>query len=164
MGADTNIFFVIGVAGSGKTLIGDMLARELFVPFFDADDFHSEENKTKMRNGIPLVDDDRYPWLASLNKHAKQYAGSGCVIACSALKEKYRNQLSAGVEEHVQWIFLSGSYEIIYERMEARSNHYMSVQMLKSQFDDLEEPKRAITIDVSLAPETIVENIKQLLK
>lgn len=159
-----NILIVMGVAGSGKTLVGNLLSHELTLPFFDADDFHSKENKEKMSDGIPLTDNDRYPWLASLNSHAKQYLNTGCIIACSALKEKYRRQLSSDIESVIQWIYLSGSYETIYRRIEERFDHYMGAEMLKSQFDDLEEPGEAISIDVSKSPNQIVKNIKQLLK
>ncbi|WP_424961285.1 gluconokinase [Ekhidna sp.] len=154
----------MGVSGCGKTLIGKMLSKALSVPFFDADEFHSEENKTKMSSGIPLSDEDRQPWLEKLNKEARKHTFQGCVIACSALKEKYRRLLIKGIEPNVQWVYLKGDYDTIYSRMNARSDHYMPAEMLQSQFDDLEEPGNAININVSLAPEQIIKDIKQRLK
>lgn len=159
-----NIFFVMGVAGCGKTLIGNMLSKEWSLPFFDADDFHSEENRLKMSDGVPLNDADRHPWLKKLNEHAKNYANSGCIIACSALKESYRRLLSKDLEHHVQWIYLHGSYDVILERLQNRSNHYMGAEMLQSQYADLEEPKNAICMEVILTPEAIVKDIKHLMK
>lgn len=158
-----NIIFVIGVSGSGKSLIGKMLAEELSLPFLDADDFHTEESKFKMSNGIPLNDEDRYPWLIKLNEYAK-YNADGCVIACSALKEKYRKTLSRDIEAKVQWVYLNGDYEALYRRIKARSDHYMKAEMLQSQFDDLEEPKNAINVDIALAPKTIINDLKQKVK
>lgn len=161
---ERNILFVMGVAGCGKTLIGKKLSQALSIPFFDADDFHSRENKIKMSEGIPLSDQDRFPWLAKLNEHANTQTKRGCIIACSALKVEYRRLLSKNLEQNIQWIYLRGSYEVILERLNARKNHYMGAQMLQSQFDDLEEPKSAFWMEVTATPETIVSEIKEFVK
>ncbi|WP_421762650.1 gluconokinase [Ekhidna sp.] len=154
----------MGVSGCGKTLIGKMLSEELSTPFYDADDFHTKESKGKMSSGIPLNDEDRHPWLEKINEEAKKHTFKGCVIACSALKAKYRRLLNKGIESNVQWVYLQGDYDTIYSRMNARSDHYMHAEMLQSQFDDLEEPENAINIKVALAPEQIIKDIKQRLK
>ena len=154
------IIFIIGVSGSGKTTVGRMLATELSVPFIDADDHHPVSNIEKMSRGIPLDDADREPWLDSLNYLAQEHIGSGCVIACSALKEDYRRRLARSIGQHVQWVYLKGSYDQIFERMQNREGHFMEAAMLKSQFDALEEPKYAIGVDIVDSPERIVQLIQ----
>ena len=160
----SKVIFVIGVSGSGKTSIGQMLAKTINYKFFDADDFHTKSNIEKMSNGIPLTDEDRLPWLNSLNKIAKLNEANGCVITCSALKQNYRNILANALQNNVSWIYLKGSYQLIYERMQKRANHFMDAKMLKSQFDALEEPANAIEIDIAQTPQKIVENIKSILQ
>ncbi len=151
----------MGVSGCGKSTIGKLLAQELHIPFFDGDDFHPESNIKKMSSGQPLNDDDRHGWLETLNNLAKkQLANNSCVIVCSALKQKYRELLSEGIEEQTEWIHLFGSFETIYNRINARKDHFMSSEMLKSQFDTLEEPDNAIAINVKLLPKEIIEKIK----
>ncbi len=155
------VFFIIGVSGSGKSTVGKLLSKQMNIPFFDGDDFHPEENIKKMSNGIPLADDDRHGWLLTLNELAKkQLENRSCVIVCSALKQKYRELLSAGFEKNTKWIHLSGSFEKVFERMNNREGHFMSSDLLKSQIDTLEEPEHAITIDIQLTPEEIVKKIK----
>ncbi len=152
------IIYIMGVAGSGKTTIGKALSFKTGFPFFDGDDFHPPSNKEKMKAGHPLTDDDRQQWLQRLNTLAVEHSGlKGAVIACSALKEKYRVILSSGVQQNI-WIFLQGDYELIFERMKKR-DHFMPVQLLHSQFDTLEIPQSAFTIDIKNDPDKIVEMI-----
>jgi gluconokinase len=154
------IIYIMGVSGSGKTTIGKKLSERTAIPFFDADDFHSTANKEKMKRGQPLTDDDRAAWLTSLNELAKkQMKKKGAIIACSALKEKYRMVLSGGITIPLFWIFLQGDYELIQKRMMARADHYMPPSLLASQFEALETPRHAITINISDDPEKIIESI-----
>ena len=148
----------MGVAGSGKTTIGKMLSIKTGIPFFDADDFHPIANKEKMKSGYPLNDEDRALWLQQLNTLAVKHANlNGAIIACSALKEKYRAVLSASVPQ-TAWIFLQGTYEVVYGRMKER-DHFMPTALLQSQFDTLEFPLRAFVVDIKNEPAAIVESI-----
>ncbi len=157
------IIYVIGVSGCGKSTIGKMLAAKLKCPFFDGDDFHPQSNIDKMAGGAALTDDDRWPWLQSLNELAeKEILHKGAVIACSALKESYRTKLTGKMTENTEWVYLQGSFKQIYDRMKQR-DHFMPPALLQSQFDTLEEPSDAITIDIGLTPEKIVSNILSLL-
>ena len=159
------IIFVMGVSGSGKSTIGKMTAHKLDLPFFDGDDFHPEENVTKMQAGIPLNDEDRYVWLNKLNEIALDNANQeGSVIACSALKESYRMILMDGIEDRVKWIFLDGEYNLIKNRMQERKTHFMPVKLLQSQFDALEIPSYAIRISIDKTPENIVMQILKHLE
>lgn len=152
----------MGVSGCGKSTIGKLLAQELNIPFFDGDDFHPEKNIAKMSSGQALNDDDRFGWLQTLNKLAiKQLDNKGCVIVCSALKENYRDILNTNIKYSSKWVFLKGSFEQIRERINARKGHFMSSDLLRSQFDTLEEPKNSIEIDISLSPEKIIKKIKK---
>ncbi len=150
----------MGVSGVGKSTIGHLLSNELKTPYFDGDDFHPEENILKMSNGTPLNDEDRFDWLVLLNKLAlKQLEKNTCIIGCSALKQQYREILSNGIEQKVVWVHLSGTFEQIADRIQKRAGHFMDSGLLKSQFDILEPPKKAITVDISLTPKEIVKNI-----
>ena len=157
---NTRFMIVMGVSGSGKTSVGRSLAEHLRWDFYDADDFHPPPNIAKMANGIPLDDSDRAPWLAALHDliSSSLKADRPGVLACSALKECYRQQLMDG-NEGVQIIYLKGSYDLIWSRMEKRNDHYMKPHMLKSQFDALEEPVTALTTDISMPVEDIVQAI-----
>jgi gluconokinase len=141
---------VMGVSGCGKTTVGKELAAQLGWPFYDADEYHTPENVEKMRSGIPLSDDDRTPWLEALHNLIRRHldVNKPGVLACSALKENYRRTLLQGCDD-VLIVYLKGSYELIWSRMADRSEHYMKPNMLKSQFEALEEPVDALTIDVS---------------
>jgi len=150
----------MGVSGCGKSTIGKLLSQNLDIPFFDGDDFHSKENIIKMSDGQPLNDEDRQGWLKSINDFAKkQLTTTSCIIACSALKQVYRSTLSLGIEKSTKWIHLSGSFEQIQDRMTGRSNHFMSSELLNSQFEILETPSDALHIDISNSPESIVKTI-----
>lgn len=153
-------FVVMGVSGSGKTSVGKALARRLGWDFFDADDFHPPENVAKMESGTPLNDSDRAPWLAALHDLISSSLNQNRpgVLACSALKERYRQQL-LGSNEGVQIVYLKGTYDLIWSRMKKRTDHYMKPQMLKSQFDTLEEPTNALTLDISMSVNDIVKRI-----
>lgn len=157
------VALVMGVAGSGKTLIGEKLAAELGWEFADADTFHPAENVAKMSRGVPLTDADREPWLRALRQQIEIWKRSGKngVLACSALKQKYRDQLSDGCE--VKVVYLRGTFEVIHGRLAARAQHFMKPGMLASQFSDLEEPADAIVADVAGSPEDIVSDIQQRL-
>lgn len=157
------VIFVMGVSGSGKSLIGEKLANDLGIPFVDADDHHPEINIQKMSQGIPLNDQDRIPWLNNLNRLARSQYIEGCVIACSALKQDYRQRLMEGIESRTIWIYLQGSYDQIYERMKKREGHFMGANMLQSQFDTLEAPDHAITVNIGDSPEAIIDEIKEEL-
>lgn len=155
----------MGVSGCGKSTIGKMLSKELKMPFVDGDDYHSKENIVKMSNGEPLNDCDRVTWLCKLNQLAKEEVkNSSCIIVCSALKLAYRKIVSKGIEKHIKWVYLAGNFEQIKERIDKRGNHFMTSKLLKSQFDILEEPKNSIKIDVSLAPNEIIEKLKNDLE
>lgn len=145
------VFVVMGVSGSGKTTIGQALARRLNCPFYDGDDFHPAENVAKMRQGIPLNDADRWPWLDRLADLIAEHLSRGetAVLACSALKEKYRQRLKRG-QERVTFVYLNGSFDLIWQRMQQREGHYMKAEMLHSQFDALEEPDPATAIVVDI--------------
>ena len=155
------VIVVMGVSGSGKTTVGAKLAQELGWQFYDADDFHSEANREKMAQGMALNDEDRAEWLASLRglirKHLEE--GSSCVLACSALKQRYRDTLA--VNEKVRFAYLRGSFEQVETRMKRRKDHYMPVQLLQSQFEALEEPRDAVVVDISHTPEDIIQLIRK---
>ena len=151
---------LMGVSGSGKTSVGKALAEDLGWAFYDADDFHPPENVAKMANGIALNDSDRAPWLAALHDliSASLQADRPGVLACSALKASYRQQLLHG-NDRVQVVYLMGSYDLIWSRMAERKEHYMKPDMLKSQFVALEQPTDALTIDISKPVNDIVREI-----
>ncbi len=155
-----DIIFIMGVSGSGKTTIGQLLAKEKGIPFFDADDFHPIANVEKMKAGNPLNDEDRAPWLDRLNELAKEEVQKkGAVITCSALKAKYRERLAKGLTNPPKWVFLDGKFETILNRINQRAGHYMPASLLQSQFDALELPKNAFSVDVEQTPEEIIYQI-----
>ncbi|HJR78984.1 MAG TPA: gluconokinase [Anaerolineales bacterium] len=160
----TRFIIVMGVAGSGKTTVGQSLAGQLGWDFYDADGFHPPENISKMASGIPLDDSDRAPWLASLHAliAASLKEDRPGVLACSALKESYRQRLLDGNHD-VLIVYLKGGFDLIWSRISARNDHYMKPQMLRSQFEALEEPKDVLTVDVSKSVEEIVQEILEQL-
>jgi gluconokinase len=153
------IVVVMGVTGSGKSTVGNLLAKRLGWQFADADDFHSTANKDKMKHGIPLTDADRMPWLAALHEQIAKWAAakSSAVLACSALKQSYREALGRGPE--VKFVYLKGTYHLIDDRLLARKGHFADDHILAAQFADLEEPMDAITVDIGPSPEKIVDEI-----
>ncbi len=159
------IIVVMGVAGSGKTTIGQLLSSKLGWPFFEGDDFHSKANVEKMAQGTPLTDEDRADWLSAIAGQIKlleKESRSG-VIACSALKNSYRIKLSKAAKD-IKFVFLRGDYDLLQERLESREGHFMKPSMLKSQFETLEEPENSIDVDIKDAPEKIVDTIIQMIR
>lgn len=155
------VLYIMGVSGSGKSTIGTLLAQELSIPFFDGDDFHPKENIKKMAQGIPLTDTDRMEWLQKLNTLAREQLAKGsCIIACSALTKNYRTILMNGIEKDTKWVFLEGTREQIEERIKNRKDHFMPAALLQSQFETLERPVDALTLDISLQPNELVQKIK----
>ncbi len=150
----------MGVVGSGKTTVGKLLAQKLGWQFADADNFHPPENVEKISHGIPLNDSDRAPWLAALRSAILQWdkEGKRVVLACSALKESYRDELRAG---DVRFVYLKGHYELIRERLGSRHGHFATESILQSQLADLEEPQNAITVQVDQPPDAVVSEIIQ---
>lgn len=154
----------MGVTGAGKTTIGRALATSLGWEFHDGDDLHSAANKRKMHQGIPLDDADRAPWLRALRKLIETMLADGRngVVACSALKQSYRDELVVD-RNSVKVVYLKVSQPVIAERLRKRSRHFMNPDLLKSQFDTLEEPADAIVVDASMAPEAVVNTIRARL-
>jgi len=150
------IVLVMGVAGVGKTTIGEALAHALDARFVDADDYHPPENVAKMKAGIPLQDADRRPWLDRLNEELKKHRNA--VLACSALKERYRRRLAEGVADF-RIVYLRGTAELLRERIKARQHRYMPAALLDSQLATLEPPSDAIAVDVAATPEQCVAAI-----
>jgi len=156
------ILIVFGVSGAGKTTVGKMLVEQLGWHFLEADDFHPAGNIEKMRNGYPLTDEDRRPWLDCLRKQIEQLlsAGENAVSACSALKRAYRDRLR--VSDEVKFVFLRGDYALIEKQLRSRHGHFMNPTLLQSQFDDLEEPQpdeNVLTIQLGRSPQELVEEI-----
>jgi gluconokinase len=160
------VIIIFGVSGAGKTTVGELLAREVGWHFLEADDFHSPANIAKMRRGVPLTDDDRWPWLENLRELIKQRiaANENAVLACSALKRSYRDRLRVSAE--VKLVFLHGDYALITEHLRHRRGHFMNPGLLKSQFADLQEPRSdedVLTIELGRTPHELVEEIKAKL-
>ena len=158
------IVLVMGTTGAGKTTIGKLLAEELRCLFLDADDFHPAANIEKMKKGIPLDDADRVPWLAAMHEELVRQTAGGkdCVLACSALKQSYRDTIGAGLG--ITIVYLKGSYEEMRAHILARHGHFAGEGILAGQFRDLEEPREAIAISVTKPPKDIVDEIVRELK
>ena len=154
------VYVVMGVSGCGKTTVGSLLAGELELPFYDADDFHPAHNVRKMTAGKPLTDADRKPWLNRLSKEIRLWnMEGGAVLACSALKEAYREVLTGNEPDNLCFIYLKGTDIEILDRLQSRRNHYMPTSLLDSQFDALEEPANALEVSISGTPDEIVSEI-----
>ena len=153
----------MGVVGSGKTTIGTLLAQKLGWGFADADDFHPAENIRKISHGVPLTDADRAPWLAAMRSTIQRWQeeGKSVVLACSALKHSYREELRAG---DVQFIYLKGDAQLISQRLHSRRGHFATDSILESQFADLEEPHGALAVSIAQTPEAIATEIINKLK
>lgn len=160
------IVIVFGVSGAGKTTIGKLLAEQLGWQFYEADDFHPRANIEKMHSGLPLTDEDRWPWLERLRQQIPRSlaAKENAVLACSALKRAYRERLR--VSDDVKFVFLRGDYGLIENQLRHRRGHFMNPALLKSQFADLEEPaagEDVLTIELGRTPQELVEEIKRKL-
>lgn len=154
------IYVIMGVSGAGKSRIGKLLADRLSLPFYDADDFHPQTNVKKMKSGQPLNDNDRKPWLEDLAIHIQKWEkAGGAVLACSALKKKYRQILKKHPKTPVQFIYLKGAPETIDKRLRKREGHFMPPGLLNSQFDTLEEPEDALVVSIDKKPGRIVDEI-----
>jgi gluconokinase len=161
------IVIVFGVSGAGKTTIGKLLADDLGWGFYEADDFHPRANIAKMRRGIPLTDEDRWPWLEVLREQITRSltAKEDAMLACSALKRAYRESLR--VSDDVKFVFLRGEYAVVEKQIRLRRGHFMNPELLRSQFADLEEPQadeKVLTIELERTPQELVEEIKTKLR
>ena len=157
-----SIILLMGVSGCGKTTIGRLLSESLSWPFYDGDDFQPKDNLNKMAQGLPLNDRDRRPWLMAMRSllvsiRAKQ---GRAVLACSALKQDYRDLLSNG-QDKLRWIYLKGEYAMLEERLKRRPGHFFKPGLLGSQFEILEEPEDAMVVSVDMPPEAIVASIRK---
>ncbi len=154
------VIVVMGVAGSGKTTIGESLGVRLGWPFHDADDLHSPANRDKMHRGIPLTDNDRRPWLDAVRELVADYVAkrANVVVACSALKRAYRDAIVPD-RAVVKFVYLKGTYDLIAGRLAHRQAHFFDPHLLRNQFETLEEPTDAIVEDVARDPSTIVDSI-----
>jgi len=158
------LILIMGVAGSGKTTVGKLLASALGWAFVDADDFHPPENVRKMMSGVPLTDEDRRPWLEDLRALVSGYAANGesLVLACSALKSSYREALASPAPE-MATIYLRADPGLVRQRLAQRRGHYMPAELLESQFEALEEPTDTMAIPAAWPPEQIVAAIRDAL-
>ena len=161
------VVIIFGVAGVGKTTVGKLLAEDLNWKFYDADDFHSASNIEKMRRGVSLTDEARQPWLQKLRKLIERSLGANesAILACSALKKKYRDELRAGPA--VKFIFLHSDRERVAEQLRDRRGHYFDPKLLDAQLTDLEEPESAedaVSVELTGEPREVVAKIEAILR
>ena len=155
-------FLIMGVAGSGKTTIALKLTEEINAFLIEADDYHSKNNIKKMSSGIPLNDEDRYDWLVKIREEIiKRQKTQNLVVTCSALKEKYRSILNV---KNYYLVYLKINKETAIKRINNRRDHFMPESLVESQFSILEEPKKAITLDQSLNPDEMVNQLMLIFK
>jgi len=158
------VYIIYGVSGSGKTTIGKLLASDFKIPFYDADDFHPEDNVKKMSDGLPLDDDDRHPWLEKISLLVRDaHLNCGCVLACSALKKVYREKLQSIDPAFIKWIYLDGRFDLIISRLENRKGHFFKKELLTSQFDTLERSEQGIIVDIDKEAKEVLQEIKSKL-
>ncbi len=168
MSKSVSVVVVMGVSGCGKTTIAHGLAQRLGWQFLEGDRFHPQANVAKMARGIPLEDEDRLPWLQQLReaiieaRRESQESGTGVVVACSALKQAYRDLLMLNQEPFL-WVYLRGEFELLRQRLETRSEHFMPAQLLASQFAALEEPQGAIVVDCGRSPQDLIAHLLNFL-
>lgn len=158
------VIVIMGVSGSGKTTVGRLLAADLDWPFYEGDDFHPQSNVDKMSQGIALTDEDREPWLARLARLIAELCEDqkSAVLACSALKESYRERLRQP-GENVCFVYLQGDYSLLEKRLRNREGHYMGADLLRSQLEALEEPARAVVVSAALDPPVMVKVVEKEL-
>ena len=158
------LIIITGVSGVGKTTIGKLLSENMGWTFYEGDDYHTDVNLAKMRNGTPLTDDDRWPWLDALRTKISEIVlhEKDAVLSCSALKESYRMRLGSGLKDIV-FVYLRGDYQLVLKRISARVGHFMSADLLVSQYSDLEEPQNGIIVDAALEPMAIINYLKRAL-
>ncbi len=159
-----HVVILMGVSGSGKTRVGQLLAKELNWPFYDGDDFHPKANVEKMSRGIALTDEDRASWIAALERLIRDLIADDrpAVITCSALKQTYRDRL-LGIRDDVVLVYLKGDYDLTRQRLLERKGHFAKADLLASQFDTLEEPEGVLAVDIAQDPNVIVDEIKRYL-
>lgn len=159
------IIVLMGVSGSGKTTVGKALTSQLGWTFVDADDFHPPANIAKMHRGAPLTDADRWPWLEAIRQRLLLAAdrGENVVLACSALKHAYQEYLKHEDPARIYYVYLSGSEELIRQRLARRKGHFMNPNLLHSQLETLESPESAIAVDISPPPDEIAAEIRRKL-
>jgi len=163
------VLIVMGVSGAGKTRIGELLAERLGCSFLDGDTLHSAANKEKMARGIPLTDQDRFPWLTAIRGviEEKLRAGETAVFGCSSLKRAYRDLLRGGPRaDDVRFVYLQGSFDVLRSRLGGRKGHFFDPSLLQSQLDALEEPgeDEALIVSIELSPEAIVDEVASRLR
>ena len=159
------IVILLGVSGAGKTTVGQLLADELGWKFYEGHELHPRSNVKKMRQGIPLTDMDRWPWLERLRELLGESIArkENVILACSALKEKYREYLQ--ISDEIKWVYLKGKYRLIADRLQLRRDHFMNPILLRSQFEILEEPKGDVVIvDIDATPTKLAQTIRKELQ
>ena len=159
----SKVIILFGVSGCGKSFIGKKLSLDLKFKFIEGDDLHSNENIEKMNNNIPLNDNDREIWIKDINVEINRLKNKNVVVACSALKEAYRQALINGVDGDIDWFCLKGTFDLIKKRLDSREDHFFKSDLLDSQFNIIEYPDYCKFINITESPDIIVEKIKSEL-
>jgi 6-phosphogluconate dehydrogenase/gluconokinase len=161
----SKLIIIGGVSGTGKSTVGSLLAKALNLPFYDGDDFHPQSNLDKMASGNPLNDEDRKPWLEQLAENLAQWEQhEGAVLGCSALKESYREILSSRCDVDIDWVILTGSVELLTQRLNQRKGHFFDSALLQSQLNTLELPSYGWVITVEGEVDSIVNGLVKKLR